>query len=629
MLRRIIPCTPVTGGVAIMRAPSRHGGSTGAADHSVDLPYPEELQKLLQENHLVESFLGQGGMGAVYQGLQLPLRRPVAIKILPRGLGADYAFEERFKREAYAMAALTHSHIVQVYDCGNAGEQFLFISMEYVEGGDLSAALKAGQVTPQMALNILPGICDGLQAAHERGILHRDIKPANIFLTADGRAKLADFGLAKRIDRSATMLTRSGLGGLGTPDYAAPEQYENLPDIDQRADVYSLGVMMYQLLTGHLPRGAWKAPSTCAGTDPRLDAVVLKAMEPEREDRYQHVADLKADILRIITHPSHERASSSHLTAVPKAVQIAPPATGPMVLARPVTTPVARTRVASGPVPQRPRPAMMAPMRPAITTPVTAPYTGPIARKHRWTATFITTLVCATVMAAGAWALLNPSTPQVRKVELLNLEDLRGAPLSGVWTPQETGLHCTAPPGRQAVRNDNHMRLYELHYAPPTEYDFEIEFTRKSGSILHIVSGEGCTFVHELRPAREDGTPARSGFVGVDGKWLDQATEGYALISAPPADGHRHVATVQVRRGEVRSLLDGKEIVHWKEIPRLALPHHLRLGGSSGHLGIASRGGEVIFHRATVREISGEGSHTTPDATLANKGKPPKAVTTR
>src|SRR6187402_2958142 len=229
-----------------------------------ELPLPEELQEMLGSGYVVESFLGQGGMGAVYKGLQMPLRRPVAIKILTKrqsGEEDDFAFEERFKREAYAMAALTHPNIVQVYDCGDAGENHLFISMELVEGGDLSDAIKEGRLTTEAALKFIPQICEGMQAAHERGVVHRDIKPANIFLTKDGRAKVADFGLAKNFHAKSTFVTKVGMG-MGTPDYAAPEQYEGVSDIDHRADIYSLGVMMYQMLTGRLPRGAsYKTPS--------------------------------------------------------------------------------------------------------------------------------------------------------------------------------------------------------------------------------------------------------------------------------------------------------------------------------------------------------------------------------
>src|SRR6188472_539595 len=207
-----LPRTPVEVTLPLASpSPPRPGSAPSApsASHYVqELPYPEELQAMLPPGaYIVESFLGQGGMGAVYKGLQMPLKRPVAIKILAKqesGVEDEFAFEERFKREAYAMAALTHPNIVQVYDCGDAGENFLFISMELVQGGDLSDALKNGSVTPESALKLITQICDGLQAAHERGIVHRDIKPANIFLTKKGQAKVADFGLAKSLDVKGT-----------------------------------------------------------------------------------------------------------------------------------------------------------------------------------------------------------------------------------------------------------------------------------------------------------------------------------------------------------------------------------------------------------------------------------------
>src|SRR6187401_2776907 len=142
--------------------PSVPATQASGGRYTPELPLAEELQALLEGKYVVESFLGQGGMGAVYKGLQMPLKRPVAIKILQKtqaGAEDDFDFEERFKREAYAMAALTHPNIVQVYDCGDAGENFLFISMELVEGGDLSDAIKKGLVTPEVALAMIGPIC--------------------------------------------------------------------------------------------------------------------------------------------------------------------------------------------------------------------------------------------------------------------------------------------------------------------------------------------------------------------------------------------------------------------------------------------------------------------------------------
>ncbi|MEY4483206.1 MAG: hypothetical protein RL693_658, partial [Verrucomicrobiota bacterium] len=271
----------------------------------VDMPLPEELQALLPKGHyIVEGFLGYGGMAAVYKGLQMPLGRPVAIKILRKGLGERYDYEERFRREAYAMAALTHPNIVRVFDFGDAGADYLFISMELVEGGDLFQFIQNGKMTPELALKYLPQICDALQFAHEHGIVHRDIKPANIMLTSDDDVKIMDFGLAKNFDSNTSFMTQSGMG-MGTADYAAPEQYVITKDLDHRADIYAFGVLMYQMLTGELPRGMWKPPSTRVMVDARLDRVVAKSMEPDRKDRYQTVREIKEDLTEILTKPNN------------------------------------------------------------------------------------------------------------------------------------------------------------------------------------------------------------------------------------------------------------------------------------------------------------------------------------
>jgi len=324
-----------------------------------ELPLPADLQAMLPQGaYIVESFLGQGGMGAVYKGIQMPLKRPVAIKILQKGIGAEFEFEERFRREAYAMAALTHPNIVQVYDCGEAGENYLFISMELVEGGDLSECLKRGEMTPERALKLMPQICAGLHFAHERGIVHRDIKPANIMLTKDGRAKIADFGLAKNFDAASSFMTKSGLG-MGTPDYASPEQYEALRDLDHRSDVYSLGIMMYQLLTGTLPRGAWRAPSSRVAVDPRLDDVVLKAMAPERELRYETAENLKADIERITSGPLKSNTS----TATPSSKA----ASAPKASATPKRPEATFAKAQSAPQPERAASLIPSPVKPRST----------------------------------------------------------------------------------------------------------------------------------------------------------------------------------------------------------------------------------------------------------------------
>lgn len=265
----------------------------------VELPLPEELTKLLPGgNYHVESFLGQGGMGAVYKGIQVRLKRPVAIKIMRRDMGKDYDFEARFEREAQAMAKLNHPNIVSVIDFGEAGPDYLYIVMELIDGADLMDVIRGGQMTQEMALSLLPQICDALQFAHDHGIVHRDIKPSNIMLTRDGRVKMCDFGLAKRYDVQSSFRTQTGTG-MGTPDYAAPEQFDPKANIDHRADIYALGVMIYQMITGQLPRGVWKPPSQRASIAPQWDSIVSRAMQSDPSDRYQQASEMKTDVSSI------------------------------------------------------------------------------------------------------------------------------------------------------------------------------------------------------------------------------------------------------------------------------------------------------------------------------------------
>jgi serine/threonine protein kinase len=291
------------------------------SDLSSAMPSPEELQALLpKDSYLIEGFLGQGGMGAVYRGIQISLDRPVAIKILPLSVGVEYDFADRFRREAQSMAAMNHPGIVSVYDFGTIGGRFLYFVMELVDGSDLHQVLKAGQMTPDLALWLMPQICDAVATAHELGIYHRDIKPANILLTRQWRVKVADFGLAKRATPNEhSLMTQAGLG-LGTPDYAAPEQFELNAPVDHRADIYALGVTLYQMLTGKLPRGAWQPPSAIIGTDARLDAIIVKAMSPEPELRYQTAREFAHAIIsfqQTLTWEFQERVAVEQGTITP------------------------------------------------------------------------------------------------------------------------------------------------------------------------------------------------------------------------------------------------------------------------------------------------------------------------
>ncbi|MBA7620055.1 Serine/threonine-protein kinase PknD [subsurface metagenome] len=259
-------------------------------------PEPAELAKQFPQLEILE-LLGQGGMGAVYKARQKQLDRLVALKILPPEVGQDPAFAERFTREARSMAMLNHPRIVSVYDFGQTEQGLYYFIMEFVNGTDLRQVIQTGELSPSEALAIVPQICEALQYAHEEGIVHRDIKPENILMDKKGRVKIADFGLAKLLDRPASLYTLTGAGQrMGTPHYMAPEQIEHPGQVDHRADIYSLGVVFYEMLTGELPLGRFAPPSQKVQVDVRLDEIVLHTLEKEPERRYQHASEVKTDV---------------------------------------------------------------------------------------------------------------------------------------------------------------------------------------------------------------------------------------------------------------------------------------------------------------------------------------------
>jgi tRNA A-37 threonylcarbamoyl transferase component Bud32 len=252
--------------------------------------------------------LGRGGMGVVYKARQPKLKRLVALKILAPERGSDPKFSERFEREAQTLARLSHPHIVAVHDFGEA-DGIYYLLMEYVDGRSLRDILRSGTITPEQALAIVPSICEALQFAHEHGVVHRDIKPENVLLDQQGRVKIADFGIAKLVgdERRHQALTEDRQV-IGTPHYMAPEQVEKPQLVDHRADIYSLGVVFYEMLTGELPLGKFAPPSRKVVVDVRLDEVVLHALEKEPEQRYQKAGEVKTDLEGITSGRSAPRS---------------------------------------------------------------------------------------------------------------------------------------------------------------------------------------------------------------------------------------------------------------------------------------------------------------------------------
>ncbi len=261
-------------------------------------PSVERLAELLPSLQIIE-LIGAGGMGAVYKARQEGLDRVVAIKILPEEFGHDVKFALRFTREARTLAKLNHPSIVALYEFGNVADTYYFL-MEYVEGSTLRDVVSARELAPEQALAIVPHLCDALQYAHDKGVVHRDIKPENILMSVDGSVKIADFGLSRILgsENQQASLTETHQV-MGTPRYMAPEQLEGTHNVDHRADIYSLGVVIYEMLTGELPIGRFAAPSSKVEIDVRLDDVVLRTLEKEPQRRYQRASQIKSDVQSI------------------------------------------------------------------------------------------------------------------------------------------------------------------------------------------------------------------------------------------------------------------------------------------------------------------------------------------
>jgi len=304
-------------------------------------PSAEEIQSYLPAYDSVE-LLATGGMGAVYRARQISLDRTVAIKVLTHACASALQFRQIFKCEAQVMAKLNHPNLVSIYDYGEANG-LLYIVMQFVEGRSLHDAAHGKSVAPHESAALISSVSKALANAHNSGILHRDIKPANILVDSKINPVVVDFGLAHHADES----TKKGETVFGTPGYTAPEVLTPPFSADQRADIFSLGVLLHELLTGELPQSPYLAPSSLKSVDPRYDSIVMRAIHPSPAMRYNTAEDLAADLDKVLAGEKLStspllRTSANHpelVQRVPKttaAAKIAPiqsaPAQTPYVL---------------------------------------------------------------------------------------------------------------------------------------------------------------------------------------------------------------------------------------------------------------------------------------------------------
>jgi tRNA A-37 threonylcarbamoyl transferase component Bud32 len=326
----------------------------------------QQTTHVLADRYELGPVVGEGGMARVHRGYDRHLRRPVAVKVLASPYDRDRAFVERFRREARSAAGLSHPNVVAVFDSGSYHGTH-FIVTELVEGETLADRLRRGPMPPEEAVAVSVDVCRALEAAHARGLIHRDVKPGNVMLPPDGRVKVVDFGIA----RAAGSDTLTGTGVvLGSTAYLAPEQASGQP-VDERADLYALGCVLYEMLTGAVPFSADTpvatmyrhvnedppAPSSILAVPPALEAVVMRCLEKDPRRRFRSAADLEQALLAA-------RGGTTPL-AVARTDE-----TQPIVVGGAAPVPVAV-------------PGGTAPLEPAPTAPPIAPPRRPRGTSHR------------------------------------------------------------------------------------------------------------------------------------------------------------------------------------------------------------------------------------------------------
>lgn len=454
-------------------------GVTGEKPAAWQAPAAEALAEVFPGLRVI-SLAGRGGMGAVYRAEQVRLGRTVAVKIMPPEITPDPMARDRFEREARVLSELNHPHVLQIFDFGALPDGTLYLVTEWAEGGDL-ARLLAGKPQPlAFVQDWVAQIASALDAAHARGIVHRDLKPANVLVRADGRLALADFGLAHAQGKGfTTSLTMTGMI-FGTFDYMSPEQMTPGAPVTPSTDIYALGVMTYQMITGRVPKGAYTRPSRFADAPVAVDVLVDAAMSNDAELRPKKAGDF-AKKLSVIAgvKPKSKRVwiAGGVLLAAAGAVaawalmpeeKIAPAVARPepvqaVATVEPPTTPA----VVEMPVSPEPEP-------------VVVPVPAPVAAEP-----LVVDVPVVPAPAITPAANVKKEVPQVPWTWLLSeVRPARDA-LRGTWSMR----------GKELVAG-NDICVLRLPVTVAENYDVAVEFTRTGGRnsigvFLPTRSGEG------------------------------------------------------------------------------------------------------------------------------------------
>jgi serine/threonine protein kinase/ABC-type branched-subunit amino acid transport system substrate-binding protein len=510
-------------------------------------PEPDLVGVVLKDTYQLRRKIGEGGFGAVYEGLQQPLDRRVAIKTLRPGLERNADLVKRFFREARLLSQISHPHIVRVYDCGNTADGIFFLVMELLEGQSLTELVPTGGLPFPKLLELFTQICSGVGEAHRRGLVHRDLKPANVFLTwlSDGtpQIKVLDFGLARQVGVD-TNITQLG-AVLGTPGYASPEQITGEGDPDGRADIYALGALLHFLASGHPPyrTGGGQATQTLLarqlagppaaadlavldGHPPGLRAVVLRALDRHPDRRYQTVAELSDAVAALASGPRPAATAVLSSPAPPRTAMLASPPAPPRAAVLPPTPPP-RTTV----LPQTPSPARVEPssqqtigaVQIAVKKPVRGSARRQPDRSRRRLLLGGGTAVLAAGVAVGARRLgiLGPRAPLV-----LGMSAAFSGPSEDLGRGMRVGIETRLREANAGGETARPLRLL------PLDDGYEPERTRGNMQrllgverVLAVVGNVGTPTAAVALPLA---TAARTPFIG--------AFTGAALLRQDPPD---------------------------------------------------------------------------------------------